>query len=155
MINSELVVNILKEKKLTISFAESATCGLLTSELVQYSDISKIFNGSLITYSNDFKSKVLNIDEKIISNYGVISEKVVYEMAFNLNKIYPANIIVSISGNAGPTNISNHEIGVFFTCFLMNQKPLIKKYVISKNDRKKNLEEIVEIVYEEIFNLIK
>lgn len=155
MINSELVVNLLKEKNLTISFAESATCGLLTSELVQYSNISKIFNGSLITYSNDFKSKILNINEDIIDTYGVISEEVAYEMAHNLKKIYPADVIVSISGNAGPSNISNQEIGIFFVCFLINEKCLVKKYSILKNNRKENLKEIVEIIYEEILNLIK
>jgi PncC family amidohydrolase len=155
MINSELVVNSLKEKNLTISFAESATCGLLTSELVQYSNISKIFNGSLVTYSNDFKSKVLNINEKTISDYGVISKEVVYEMAFNLRKIYPADVIVSISGNAGPNNISNQETGIFFICYLINEKAIVKKHVVSKNDRKKNLKQIVGIVYQEILNLIK
>ncbi len=155
MNNSELVVNLLKEKNLTISFVESATCGLLTSELVQYNNISKIFEGSLITYSNDFKSKVLNINENIISDYGVISEEVVLQMAHNFKKMYFANLVISISGNAGPSNISNQEIGTFFVCYLFNERSLVKKYVLSKNDRRENLKEIIEIIYEEILNLIK
>ena len=56
----------LKKKKLTISFAESCTGGLLAQSITSISGASKVFNISVVTYSNDSKSLILKVPKKII-----------------------------------------------------------------------------------------
>ena len=66
MTNSKKLVNLLKKKKLKISFAESCTGGLMSSIITSYSGSSNIFNLGLVTYSNQAKQKILKVPNKII-----------------------------------------------------------------------------------------
>ena len=61
---SSKVVRILTKKKLTVSFAESCTGGLLASTITSISGSSKVFNMGLITYSNNAKVKLLKVPKK-------------------------------------------------------------------------------------------
>ena len=58
------VVRILTKKKLTVSFAESCTGGLLASTITSISGSSKVFNMGLVTYSNNAKMKLLKVPKK-------------------------------------------------------------------------------------------
>ena len=69
---STKIVKLLTKKKLTISFAESCTGGLLSSNITSISGSSKIFNMGLITYSNNAKSILLKVPRKVISKYSLI-----------------------------------------------------------------------------------
>ena len=60
---SQKVVKLLIKKKLTISFAESCTGGLLSSSITSISGSSKIFTLGLITYSNQSKIKILKVEK--------------------------------------------------------------------------------------------
>ena len=96
------LVKKLTLKKLKISFVESCTGGLLASSITSISGASKIFNLSLVTYSNQAKIKFLKINKNIIKKYGAVSHECCLEMVNNLSKISKANINVSITGIAGP-----------------------------------------------------
>ena len=67
------IVKLLSKKKLTVSFAESCTGGLLSSSITSISGSSKVFNIALVTYSNDAKVKLLKVPKKIITKYGAVS----------------------------------------------------------------------------------
>ena len=60
------IVSVLKKKKLTISFAESCTGGMLSNNITSVSGSSKIFSMGLVTYSNQSKTIILKISEKLI-----------------------------------------------------------------------------------------
>ena len=62
------IKNLLKKKKLKISFAESCTGGMLSSTITSVSGASKIFKLGLITYSNESKNTILKVPKKIIKN---------------------------------------------------------------------------------------
>jgi PncC family amidohydrolase len=96
------LIRILTKKKLKISFAESCTGGLLASAITTISGASKVFDLSLVTYSNKAKIKVLKINKDIIRKYGAVSHQCCSAMVKNLSKISKANINVSITGIAGP-----------------------------------------------------
>ena len=96
------LIRILSKKKLKISFAESCTGGLLASAITTISGASKVFDLSLVTYSNKAKIKVLKINKDIIRKYGAVSHECCYAMVNNLSKISKANINVSVTGIAGP-----------------------------------------------------
>ena len=54
------------ERKLTVTTAESCTGGMIASSIVSISGSSAIFKSSVVTYSNEMKSKILNIPLKSI-----------------------------------------------------------------------------------------
>ena len=115
MQNARILVDILKEKKYTISFAESATGGLLASSIVDIPDASWVLAESLVTYSNEAKMKYLDVKKETIDKYNVVSIEVVKEMAIGLNKLTNSNVCVSVSGIAGPSG-GTKEIPVGTIC---------------------------------------
>ncbi len=90
------------KKKLTISVAESCTGGLLAHNFTKLANSSKYFQMGLITYSNQAKIKILNVNKNIIKKYGAVSEECCKAMVSNLSKISKSKINVSITGIAGP-----------------------------------------------------
>mgnify|MGYP001193943759 CR=1 FL=1 len=58
------IVKLLTKKKLTVSFAESCTGGLLSSSITSISGSSKVFNMGLVTYSNNAKIMLLKVPKK-------------------------------------------------------------------------------------------
>ena len=115
MQNARILVGILKEKKYTISFAESATGGLLASSIVDIPDASWVLAESLVTYSNEAKMKYLDVKKETIDKYNVVSIEVVKEMAIGLHKLTNSNVCVSVSGVAGPSG-GTKEIPVGTIC---------------------------------------
>src|SRR5690606_20025745 len=100
------------KNNLTISFVESMTGGLLSYELVRLYNASKVYKEGFVLYSNEAKSKYLNIDLNYIENNGVVSKEVAGLMAQNLKEITGADITVSITGYASGHEPNKAFIGV-------------------------------------------
>lgn len=98
-----LIVDILTEKKWTISFAESCTAGLAAAHLVDIPSASNVFNSSFVTYSNEAKEKYLGVSAETIAEKGVVSEEVAVQMAVGTARANGAQVGVGITGIAGPT----------------------------------------------------
>ena len=129
-------VKILTKKKLKISFAESCTGGLLTSNITSISGASKIFDLGLITYSNQAKIKILKVNKNIIKKYGAVSHQCCYAMVKNLSKISKANINVSITGIAGPKGGTKQKpIGLVYIGVKKGNKIQINKYLFKSKKR--------------------
>lgn len=96
----EKLVKKLIEKKLTISFGESITGGMLASTIINVSGSSNVIRESYVTYSNEVKEKVLGVKKETIDKYTVVSNEVVKEMALGLFKLTGSNICASVSGYA-------------------------------------------------------
>tara|TARA_B100000401_G_scaffold438418_1_gene386941 strand:+ start:8167 stop:8658 length:492 start_codon:yes stop_codon:yes gene_type:complete len=89
-------------KNFTISLAESCTGGMISSKLTSISGSSNFFEGSIISYSNELKSNLLNVPEVIIKKYGSVSHQTAMSMAKGLSKVSKSEILISITGVAGP-----------------------------------------------------
>ena len=98
-----LIVDILTEKKWTISFAESCTAGLAAAHLVDIPSASNVFNSSFVTYSNEAKEKYLGVSAETIAEKGVVSEEVAVQLAVGTARANGAQVGVGITGIAGPT----------------------------------------------------
>ena len=116
MENAEKLVNLLIEKKLHITTAESCTGGMVASRIVDVANASKVFNVAYVTYANEAKEKYLNVDSKTIEKYGVVSEEVTKQMAFGALKEANADISIVTSGIAGPTGGTEYK-PVGMVCF--------------------------------------
>ena len=133
---SKKVVELLKKKKLKISFAESCTGGLLASSITSVSGSSKIFTLGLVTYSNQAKIKILRVQKRIILKYGAVSKETCLSMVKNLSKISMTNISMSITGVAGPKGGSKEKpVGLVFIGIKKGNKTLVKKYLFTNMKR--------------------
>jgi len=101
--NKEIIAELLKEKKLTISVAESCTGGLVSSLLTDVSGSSNYIKLNLVTYSNEAKIKILGVPEEIINNFGAVSEQTAISMAEKTRLLAKTDIGLGITGIAGPT----------------------------------------------------
>ena len=99
----EELVDLLKERKYTISMAESCTGGLLAACIVSVADASKVFNQSFVTYTEEAKMKYAHVRKETIDKYSVVSEEVAIEMARGVKLESNSNVGIGITGYAGPT----------------------------------------------------
>jgi len=133
---SSKVVRILTKKKLTVSFAESCTGGLLASTITSISGSSKVFNMGLITYSNNAKVKLLKVPKKTITKYGAVSHETCLSMVENLSKISKSNISISITGIAGPNGGTKQKpVGLVYVGLKKGRKTIIKKNLFKNKGR--------------------
>ena len=145
------LVKLLSKKRLTLSFAESCTGGLLSSTITSISGSSKVFTTGLITYSNQAKINILKVPKKIIVKNGAVSYKTCLSMVKNLNKISNTNISVSITGVAGPNGGTKQKpVGLVFIGIKKGNKTLIKKFLFK--NKKRNL--IQKATVKKALNLI-
>ncbi|MBU9765197.1 competence/damage-inducible protein A [Mycobacterium sp. TNTM28] len=85
-----------------IATAESCTAGLLAARLADIPGCSDYFLGGAITYSNEAKAELLNVDPVLIAEYGAVSEPVAESMVTGALHHFGADTAVAISGIAGP-----------------------------------------------------
>ncbi len=90
-------------KNLILTTAESCTGGMISSAIVHIHGSSQIFKSSVIVYSNDMKSKLLNMPIDLITKNGAVSEIVAFNMAKNSLKILNADLSIAVTGIARPT----------------------------------------------------
>ena len=130
------IVKLLTKKKLTVSFAESCTGGLLASSITSISGSSKVFNMGLVTYSNNAKVKLLQVQKKTITKYGAVSYETCLSMVKNLSKISKSNISISITGVAGPNGGTKEKpVGLVYIGLKKGSKTFIRNNLFKNNKR--------------------
>ena len=156
MTNSKKLIDILKKKKLKISFAESCTGGLMSSIITSNSGSSKVFNLGLVTYSNKAKQKILKVPNKIIKRYGAVSVQCCLSMVNNLSKISKSHINISITGIAGPKGGTRKKpVGLVFIGLKFRKKIFVNKYLF-KNKSRINFQKItVNKVIKTVLSIVK
>ena len=102
MTAAEQLVQLLIDKKLKISAAESCTGGMLISRLIDIPGTSEITGASYITYSDEAKIRTVGVNPDTIKKFGVVSEKTALEMAVGAVDTAKSDIGVGITGFAGP-----------------------------------------------------
>ena len=130
------IVKLLTKKKLSVSFAESCTGGLLASSITSISGSSKVFNMGLVTYSNNAKVKLLQVPKKTITKYGAVSYETCLSMVKNLSKISKSNISISITGIAGPNGGTKEKpVGLVYIGLKKGSKIIVKKNYFKSKKR--------------------
>ena len=130
------VIKKLIKNKLTVSFAESCTGGMLSSTITSIPGSSKVFNLGLVTYSNKAKINILKVRKEIISKYGAVSKECCVSMVNNLSKISKANISISVTGIAGPNGGSKFKpVGLVFIAIKKGNNIIVQKKIFKKKNR--------------------
>lgn len=109
------LVEGLAEKEMKIAVAESCTGGLVTEMLTDVSGASAVLDGSVVSYANHIKSKLLNVSEKILETKGAVSEECALQMAEGVRELMGADMGLAITGIAGPTGgTAEKPVGTVF-----------------------------------------
>lgn len=99
---AEQVLSACQKKGLMVATAESCTGGLIAGILTEIAGSSAVFDRGFVTYSNESKKDLLNVDAADLETYGAVSEQVARQMASGALSNSRAQIAVSVTGVAGP-----------------------------------------------------
>ena len=134
---------ILKSKNLKISTAESCTGGMIASMLTSVSGSSAYYFGTIVSYDTSVKINVLNVDEKAIEEFTVVSEQVAEQMAKGVKNVLNTNIAISTTGVAGPNRgEDNNDVGTVWISVTNGNTTSNKRYFYPFLDR----EDFIKIV---------
>lgn len=127
----KILAEILTERKLTISTAESCTGGELAKMITSVSGSSSYFLGGIVLYATEKKIDILKVKRETVEEFTVVSEQVAAEMAAGCQKLFGTDISLSSTGVAGPgKGEDGNEVGtVFYTVRVHDQEVTSKLYM--------------------------
>ena len=110
---AESILQILRERGLKLTTAESCTGGLISALLTEIGGSSDVFTHGFITYANAAKTEMIGVDPALIETYGAVSEQVARAMAEGALSVSKADISIAITGIAGPGGATaNKPVGL-------------------------------------------
>lgn len=126
--------------KHTISTAESCTGGNIAHIITAVAGSSDYFKGSVVSYCNDVKVKVLGVNAADIERYGVVSSQVAEQMARGVQKLLDTDYAVATTGVAGPGASDGLPAGTIWVGVASRTE--VKTRLLSLgSDRIKNIED--------------
>ena len=135
----EATVKLLKEKGLTVAFAESCTGGLCSKRITDVAGASEVIHCSVVSYSDEIKNKVLGVSAENLEKYTAVSGIVAAEMARGIKKLSGASFGVSVTGYAGPYYEGcTDEIGTIYIAVTDGEHFWVKKLTTGRTDREYN-----------------
>ena len=105
------VIDLLRERRESISCAESITGGALTAALVSISGASDVLLGSIVAYSKEMKINQLGLSAELIDEKGLVSKEVALEMAKGAKQKLGSSWAISSTGSAGPRALDGSSPG--------------------------------------------
>lgn len=99
---AEILLSKLRDRHLTLATAESCTGGNIAHTVTEIAGASEVYMGSVISYSNDVKHRVLGVRLADLEQHGAVSEPVVRQMAEGAARVISTDCAVATSGIAGP-----------------------------------------------------
>jgi PncC family amidohydrolase len=146
--------NILIEKNLTISTAESCTGGLLAGRLTQFGGSSAYFMGSIVSYSNSAKVALLDVTVETLQSYGAVSEQTATEMLIGCAKKFNTDMVCATTGIAGPDGGSEDKpVGTVYIGVKLHERMIVEEFVF-KGDRVVVREQTVDTAIDMMISLI-
>ncbi len=134
-----VIGKLLTKAKKTICTAESCTGGNIAHLITSVPGSSNYYRGSVIAYSNNVKTKLLGVDEKLIEKDGAISESVVKAMAEGARRLLETDFSVATSGIAGPDGGSEEKpVGTLWIAAASEEGTVAEKHTFG-SDRITNI----------------
>lgn len=129
------IIELLKEKKLTVATAESCTGGLAASAFVDIPGASDVYRGGVVSYHEELKESILGVKRTTIDKYTVVSSQVAGEMCRGAAERCGADVGISSTGCAGPDGGTEESpVGTVFIGVYIGGKSYTKRLSL-KGDR--------------------
>ena len=147
---------LLKDKKLTIAFAESVTSGALCAGFATVEGSGAVFKGGLVCCDGDLKKQYLGVSDTLIEHYTPESAEVTRQMAIGLKHFIHADMAVAITGLCSPggSEATDKPVGTIFTHILYLDKSIAYREVYA-GDSLAIITMAVSQTYQNIIQLLK
>lgn len=130
----EAVVQLLKDRGLTVTCAESCTGGLLSGRIINVPGVSDVYKAGFVTYSNKAKHKLLGVRNSTLKKFGAVSPQTAWEMAAGAARATKSDVALSVTGIAGPDGGTPEKpVGLVYIGCSVKGKVTVKKYRFSGN----------------------
>lgn len=153
----KIVGELLLNRSLTVSFAESCTGGVLSGKITDIPGSSGYFKGGIVCYSNESKISQLGVNESTINSYGAVSKESAIELAENVRIKMNSDIGISITGIAGPSGGSDEKpVGMVWIGYSDGKETFAKKYLFGENRERTRLRSAtaaLDIIRRKLLNL--
>ena len=141
----------LRDKKMTLSIAESCTGGLIGHRLTNIPGSSDFFMEGAVTYSNEAKIKRLGVDPDLIKQHGAVSREVAIAMAAGIKNTSGSDLGLAVTGIAGPAIEGDTKpVGLTYIALSEGDNVKCEKFNFSQ-DRVRNKERSAQ----EALNLLR
>jgi len=145
---------LLREKKLVLTTAESCTGGMISAAFTDLSGSSDIFDRGFVTYSNQAKMDMLGVSPATLESYGAVSEQTAREMCQGALKHSLANVTISVTGIAGPTGgTADKPVGLVYIGVASQDNTQIFKHIF-KGNRSEVRQQTVDAALQHLSDLI-
>ena len=135
-----IVGKLLKEKKKTVSTAESCTGGYISHLITKVAGSSEYYMGSVISYSYEIKENELGVSKETLNTQGAVSQAVVEQMAKAVREKYKTDFSISASGIAGPSGGTDEKpVGTVWIAVATPTKIISEKFLFG-NNRERNIQ---------------
>lgn len=150
--------SFLKNRNLTITTAESITAGLLSSTIASVSGASSILKGGIITYQEELKIKLLNVNPKTLKTYSAESAQTTIEMMNGLADLgLDSDIYVAVTGVAS-ASVNEYQItkpiGQIYVAILFENKTHTFDTVISGSSRNEIRKKTVSYIFDKVVEVV-
>lgn len=136
----QVVARMLKEKGRTLSTAESCTGGYIAHVLTSYAGSSAYFTGSVVSYDNRIKQKVLHVSDETLQTVGAVSEATVRQMVASVREIMQTDYAIAVSGIMGPDGGTPEKpVGMVWVAVAGENRTETRLFHF-RYDRKRNIE---------------
>lgn len=150
----EELAQLLIKQGISISSIESFTTGGFANMIGSISGISAVYRGSLVSYQTRTKRDLLNIDEKVIAKFGVVSIEVSQLMVLHGKHMFDSDLCISFTGNAGPTAMEGKPVGLVFISIAYKQEIRGYRFELS-GSREEIKKQAILLGIEKILDILK
>lgn len=120
--------NMMNERHLTISTAESCTGGKIASAITDIPGSSAVFSGGFVTYQDEGKTRDINVSKKSIEKHTAVSLEVSRQMAYGALKKTGSDMALSTTGVAGPGKGEyGKPVGLVYISCAFNKKVVTRR----------------------------
>jgi nicotinamide-nucleotide amidase len=134
------ILNLMAEKELTLSTAESCTGGYIAHLITQHPGSSKVYFGGAVSYSYELKESILGVKNETLWQYGAVSKETVTEMVQGALLNFRSDYAIAVTGIAGPDGgTPDKPVGTVWIGVANADKTVTKKFQFG-NKRLQNIE---------------
>ncbi|WPO83752.1 CinA family nicotinamide mononucleotide deamidase-related protein [Chryseobacterium sp. JJR-5R] len=151
----KILAEILAERKLTISTAESCTGGELAKMLTVNPGSSSYYTGGMVAYATDRKIEILKVKKETVDEFTVVSEQVATEMAEGCQQLFGTRIALSTTGVAGPgKGEDGKEVGTVFYSIRIDDQAVTSKLYLPHLERPDFMHFVSQKVLQDLVSML-
>jgi nicotinamide-nucleotide amidase len=130
----KIIGDLLRNKKATLSTAESCTGGYIAHRITTMPGSSDYYIGSVVAYANRIKETHLDVSHDTIDKHGAVSEEAVKEMARGIKEKFKTDYSIAVSGIAGPDGgTAEKPVGTVWFAIAYKNAVFTKKLSLGNN----------------------